>query len=141
MVAALGTFWQKLDEKGRLILPAKARAELAGGTYLTRGQGNCVFLFSEAQFEAYRAERALTTPPGMPAIAFDRIFFSSVVAQEPDKQGRITISQDLRDYAHLDRDLAVIGLAHRMEIWDAAAWNQYLAAYEAEFSQLSEGVR
>ncbi|MDR3202939.1 MAG: division/cell wall cluster transcriptional repressor MraZ [Bifidobacteriaceae bacterium] len=141
MVAAFGTFWQKLDEKGRIILPAKSRAELAGGTYLARGQDRCLFLFSAAQFDAYRGEMAADAPPGMPALAFDRIFFSSVVGQEPDKQGRITLPPDLRDYAGLERDLAVIGLEKRLEIWDAARWNSYLDQYVGDFSGLSDGVR
>jgi MraZ protein len=141
MVAAFGTSWQKLDEKGRIILPAKSRPELAAGTYLTRGQDRCVFLFSEAQFEAYRQETALNAPPGIPPIAFDRVFFSSVVAQDIDKQGRITVPAELRDYAGLERELAVVGLAKRMEIWDAKRWNSYLDLYVAEFSDLSEGVR
>jgi MraZ protein len=141
MAAALGTFWQKLDDKGRIILPAKARAELAGGTYLTRGQDRCLFLFSSDQFDAHRSDTAAAAPPGMPALAFDRVFFSSVVAQDPDKQGRITIPGELREYAGLDRDLAVIGLEKRMEIWDADRWNAYLDAYVADFSSLDEGVR
>jgi MraZ protein len=141
MVAAFGTFRQKLDDKGRIILPAKARADLAAGTFLTAGQDRCVFLFSQSQFDAYRAAKAQDSPPGMPAMAFDRVLFSSVVTQEVDKQGRITIPPDLRSYAGLDRDLAVIGLESRMEIWDAEAWTAYLAQYEQEFASLQEGVR
>jgi MraZ protein len=141
MVAALGTFLLKLDDKNRIILPAKARVDLAPGTYLTRGQDRCVFLFSEQQFADYRQEMADQAPPGMPAMAFDRVFFSSVVPQNLDKQGRLTIPSDLRDYAGLDRELAVIGLEKRMEIWDAAAWTAYLDQYIAEFSALSDGVR
>jgi MraZ protein len=141
MVAALGTFMQKLDDKGRLILPAKARPDLADGAYLTRGQGNCLFLFSTSQFDAYRDLMARNAPVGMPAMAFDRVFFSSVVRGELDKQGRITIPAELRKYAGLARDLAIIGLARRMEIWDATRWNEYLETYEADFSALSEGVR
>ncbi|MCL2787693.1 MAG: division/cell wall cluster transcriptional repressor MraZ [Micrococcales bacterium] len=141
MAAALGTFGLKLDDKGRLIVPARARDEMAGGTYLTRGQGNCLFLFTEPQFDSYRAEMAQNAPPGMPSIAFDRVFYSSVVNQTLDTQFRLTIPPVLREYAGLTRELAVIGLAHRMEVWDAEAWEAYLAAFSADYSGLSEGVR
>jgi len=141
MAAALGTFWLKLDDKGRLIVPSKARESLGAGTYLTRGQGDCLFLFSEPQFESYRSERLENAPPGMPSIAFDRVFFSSVVSQRLDSQFRISIPADLREYASLTHELAVIGLAQRMEVWNAQSWRDYLATYVADYSGLLEGVR
>jgi MraZ protein len=136
-----GTFFVKLDEKGRIVMPAKARSELIDGAYLTSGQDRCLFLFTESQFTAYRDQMALNAPPGMPALAFDRVFFSSVVAGSVDKQGRLAIPPKLRDYAGLDRELAVIGLATRMEIWNAETWQTYLDYHEADYSALREGVR
>jgi MraZ protein len=100
-----------------------------------------VFLFSQEQFELYREHNREQAPPGMPPMAFDRVFFSSVVTQDIDKQGRITVPPSLRAYAGLDRELAVIGLEERMEIWDAAKWQAYLDQYVAQFASLQEGVR
>jgi MraZ protein len=77
----------------------------------------------------------------MNARAFDRMLYSSVVRQEPDKQGRITIPPILREYAGLDRELAVVGMDTRIEIWDAAAWQTYTEAYEPLFSKLAGDVR
>jgi MraZ protein len=141
MSEAWGASFIKLDDKNRIILPAKFRAALADGAYLTRGHDECVFLFSRPQFDTYREHTRAHAPPGMPAIAFDRVFYSSVVIQEPDKQGRITIPQMLRDYAGLSRDLAVIGMEERMEIWDGDRWQTYLSEFEPMYAKLSEGVR
>ncbi|MDR1426987.1 MAG: division/cell wall cluster transcriptional repressor MraZ [Bifidobacteriaceae bacterium] len=141
MAAGAGEYSLKLDDKGRIILPAKVRPALASGAHLTRGQDHCLFLFSEAQFDAHRESMAEATPPGMPAVAFDRIFYSSVVTTDVDKQGRLNIPPALRAYAELERDLVVIVLATRMEIWSAAGWAAYLERYESAYASLSEGVR
>ncbi|MDR1187296.1 MAG: hypothetical protein LBK95_07555, partial [Bifidobacteriaceae bacterium] len=84
MSGSWGPSYIKLDEKHRLILPARVRPALADGTHLTWGQDNCLFLFSESQFEAHREHNRANPPPGMPPIAFDRIFYSSVVSQAMD---------------------------------------------------------
>ncbi|MDR2374529.1 MAG: division/cell wall cluster transcriptional repressor MraZ [Bifidobacteriaceae bacterium] len=141
MRGALGESLIKLDDKGRIILPAKARGALTDGVYLTRGQGECVFLFSEAQFDLYTEQNRAAAPPGMPAIAFDRVFYSGVVVQDMDKQGRVLVPPNLREYAGLSRDVAVIGLKQRLELWDAARWRAYLNDYTPQYSELSEGVR
>ncbi|MDR3360211.1 MAG: division/cell wall cluster transcriptional repressor MraZ [Bifidobacteriaceae bacterium] len=141
MSEAWGASFVKLDEKGRVILPAKTRAALAGGTYLTRGYDRCVFLFSKPQFDAHRERIRAETPPEMPAIAFDRMFFRSVVTQDIDKQGRITIPPLLRQYASLERDLVVIAMEARMEIWDAANWQAYEDQYIDLYAQMGKGAR
>jgi MraZ protein len=137
---AFGHSSNKLDEKGRVILPPRARAALATGAYLTRGHDNCVYLFSKPQFDDNRERNRANTPPGMPAIAFERIFYSSVVTADVDKQGRVTIPPLLRQYADLSRDLVIIGLEDRMEIWDAARWQSYLDEYVDQYAQLYEEV-
>ncbi|MDR0432150.1 MAG: division/cell wall cluster transcriptional repressor MraZ [Bifidobacteriaceae bacterium] len=141
MPAAFGEFRLKLDEKGRIVLPAKTRPQLAGGTYLTRGQDRCLFLFSEDQFAAYRERMAEDAPSGMPAMAFDRIFYSSVAAADVDKQGRLTIPPALREYAGLERDLVIVALERRMEVWSAGAWDAYYERYVTPYAALNEGVR
>ncbi len=105
----LGTHTPRLDDKGRLFLPAKYREELAAGLVLTKGQERC-------------------------------LFFASASDEVPDKQGRITIPPSLRDYAALQRDCVVIGANTRLEIWDAVAWDTYLAQQEDAFSDASEEV-
>ncbi|MDR2114378.1 MAG: division/cell wall cluster transcriptional repressor MraZ [Bifidobacteriaceae bacterium] len=140
MSEAWGASFIKLDEKNRVILPSKARPALADGVYLTRGQEQCVYLFSRPQFDAHKEKNRQETAPGVPLRAFERVFFSSVVTQDLDKQGRITVPALLREYAGLERELVVIGMDDRMEIWDAGRWQAYLDQYLEQYSWPDEVV-
>jgi MraZ protein len=126
----LGTHAPKLDEKGRLFLPAKYRDELAGGVVITKGQERCLYVFPVQEFT--RITEALSTAPvtSKGLRDYSRVLFASASDEVPDKQGRITIPPALRGYAGLQRDCVVIGANTRLEIWDAQAWETYLAAQE-----------
>jgi MraZ protein len=136
----LGTHQPRLDEKGRVFLPAKFRDELADGLVITKGQERCLYVFPIAEFS--RITEALRVAPVTAKAVRDysRVFFASASDETPDKQGRITIPPALREYAGLDRDCVVIGANTRVEIWDAAAWESYLEAQEPAFSELGEEV-
>jgi MraZ protein len=136
----LGTYSPRLDEKGRVFLPAKFRDELAEGLVITKGQERCLYVFSVAEFGRLteRLREAPLTAKG--ARDYGRVFFASAHDDTPDKQGRVTVPPPLREYAGLDRDCVVIGANTRVEIWDAAAWATYLAGQEEQFSSLSEEV-
>jgi MraZ protein len=136
----LGTHSPRLDDKGRLFLPAKYREELSGGLVMTKGQERCLYVFPETEFQ--RITEALRTAPVTAKAVRDysRVFFASASDEVPDKQGRITIPPALRGYAGLSRDCAVIGANTRLEIWDAGAWETYLSEQEQQFSDLSEEV-
>lgn len=136
----LGTHNPKLDDKGRLILPAKFREELAGGIVVTRGQENCLYLFSVREFEAMHDKIRQAPVTSKTARDFLRVFLSGASAETPDKQNRVTIPANLRGYADLDRELTVIGAGNRVEIWDSTKWETYLAASEESFSHTSEEV-
>lgn len=136
----LGTHHVRLDDKGRLFLPAKYREELAEGLVITKGQERCLYLFPVEEFQ--RITEALRAAP-MTAKAvrdYSRVFFAGASDETPDKQGRITVPQGLRAYAGLSRDCTVIGANTRLEIWDTQAWETYLSAQEQQFSDLSEEV-
>jgi MraZ protein len=136
----LGTYSPRLDEKGRLILPAKYREELAEGLVLTRGQERCLYVFSVREFERVHEQLRAAPLSSKQARDYIRVFLSGASDEVPDKQGRVTIPPPLRDYAGLDRELAVIGAGTRAEIWDAQAWNDYLNEKEAAFSETEEEV-
>ena len=136
----LGTYAPKLDDKGRLILPAEFRDELSRGVVLTRGQERCLYVFAESEFERHVErirEAPLTSKAGRD---FLRLFLSGASAEVPDKQFRVTIPPALRDYAGLSRDLTVIGAGTRAEIWDTAAWESYYTDREQSFSETEEEV-
>ena len=136
----LGTHHPRLDEKGRLVLPARWRDELADGLVITKGQERCLYFFTRAEFtdRAAALQAAPLTAKG--ARDYGRVLFASAADDVPDKQGRITIPQALRDYAGLDRECTVIGANTRAEIWDAGAWSAYSSEQEQAFSDLSEEV-
>ncbi len=136
----LGTHHPRLDEKGRLFLPAKFRDELAEGLVITKGQERCLYVFPTEEFG--RLTQALrATPMGTKAVRdYSRVFFASASDEVPDKQGRLTIPASLREYADLTRECVVIGANTRVEIWDADAWQAYLTAQEPAFAELSEEV-
>jgi MraZ protein len=136
----LGTHSPRLDDKGRLILPAKYREELATGLVLTKGQDGCLYVFPAAEFS--RITDALRTAPVTAKAVRDysRVLFASASDEELDRQGRITIPPGLREYAGLDRDCVVIGANTRLEIWEASAWASYLEQQEPAFSAASEEV-
>jgi MraZ protein len=136
----LGTHRPRLDDKGRLFLPAKYRDELADGLVITKGQERCLYVFPTAEFE--RLTEAVRSAPVTAKTVRDysRVFFASASDETPDKQGRVTIPPGLREYAALVRDCVVIGANTRLEIWDAAAWETYEAQQNEAFSTASEEV-
>ena len=136
----LGTHTPRLDEKGRLFLPAKYREELAGGVVITKGQERCLYVFPTAEFG--RITEALRAAPvtAKSVRDYSRVFFASASDEVPDKQGRVTIPPALREYAGLQRDCTVIGVTTRLEIWDSASWERYLGEQNEAFSAASEEV-
>jgi MraZ protein len=131
----LGTFAPKLDEKGRVILPAKFWDQFADGLVMTRGRDRCVYVYSESEFEELHErirQAPLTTKEGRDYV---RLFLSGATQDTPDKQHRVTIPPMLREYAGLDRDLTVIGAGSHAEIWDTEAWNTFYAATEAGYAE------
>ncbi len=134
----MGTFRPKLDEKGRLFLPAKFRDQLAEGVVVTQGQENCLVVWPPAVFdrEADRAaERPLTSKA---ARSYVRMFFSGGEETTPDKSGRIGIPAPLRDYAGLEKEVVVIGVRDRLEIWNPTSWEAYQADEVRRFAALDE---
>ena len=134
----LGTHSPRLDEKGRLILPAKFRDELSEGLVLTRGQERCIYVFSQREFVKVHEQMREAPISSRQSRDYIRVLLSGASDEVPDKQGRVTIPPMLRTYAGLDRELAVIGAGSRAEIWDATAWNDYLEEKETAFSETDE---
>ncbi|RHA42004.1 division/cell wall cluster transcriptional repressor MraZ [Cellulomonas rhizosphaerae] len=136
----LGTYTPRLDEKGRLILPAKFRGQLSTGLVMTRGQERCLFLLPMDEFRRYHGQLAQAPVTSKQARDYLRVFLSGASDELPDKQGRISIPPVLRKYAGLDRDVAVIGAGTRVEIWDLQAWETYLEEQESGYADTTEEV-
>ncbi len=136
----LGTHTPRLDDKGRLFLPAKFRDRLASGLVVTRGQERCLLVFPMDEFVALTERMQAAPVTSKRARDHIRVFLSGASDEIPDKQGRITIPAVLRQYAGLTRDCTVIGQGSRLELWDTTRWGEYLAANEESYSEQSEEV-
>jgi len=136
----LGTHEPKLDEKGRIILPARFRDELSNGLVITKGQERCLYVFPSNEFSAItdRLRQAPVTEKA--ARDYMRVMFAGAHDEVPDKQGRVTIPNGLREYAALEKDCVVIGANTRLEIWDSESWKSYLTDREKSFSDVSTEV-
>ena len=136
----LGTFVPKLDEKGRIILPAKFSDELRRRRRDDPRPGALHLRVQPARVRgAPRARSGRRRCTGKEGRDFLRLFLSGATQEIPDKQHRVTIPPMLREYAGLDRELTVIGAGSRAEIWDTAAWNTYYAATESRLRRHRRG--
>ena len=136
----LGTYEPKIDDKGRVILPARFREDMEGGIVLTRGQEHCIYAFPAQEFEQMTVELRRAPLSSKQARDYVRVLLSGAYKEVPDKQGRIPLPPDLRKYAGLDRELTVIGAGSRAEIWNSQAWNDYLSVQEDVFSQTENEI-
>ncbi len=136
----LGTHTPRLDDKGRLALPARFRPELEGGLVICKGQDRCLFVFPTVEFGHFT--QALRDAPVTDRRVRDygRVLFASASRETPDGQGRITVPPQLRQYAGLSKECVVIGANRRIEVWDAATWNSYLEGSEQAFADVAEEV-
>lgn len=129
----LGTHRYQMDPKGRVSLPKGFRAAFSDGVYLTLGQDNCVFAFPAAQWERRSdeiRERPLSDGPGR---ALARVFFGSAEYVELDAQGRLLMPQRLRKLAEVGKEVVVVGVDDRIEIWDAKTWDGYWGIHNAAY--------
>lgn len=136
----LGTYSPRLDDKGRLALPARFRPDLEGGLVICKGQERCLYVFPTARFTTFT--QALADAPLTDARVrhYGRTLFASASNETPDGQGRITIPPVLRGYAGLSKDCVVIGANNRLEIWDAQAWNEWSEQADEAFAEIAEEV-
>ncbi|MCX7710935.1 MAG: division/cell wall cluster transcriptional repressor MraZ [Clostridia bacterium] len=120
-----GEYQHSVDPKGRVIVPAKFREGLGEKFIVTKGLDNCLFAYSLAEWTNLEAKLKTLPMTNKDARAFIRFFFAGATECEVDKQGRILIPQNLREYAALEKDVYVIGVSTRVEIWDKAKWENY----------------
>lgn len=134
----IGEHHHTLDGKGRLILPARFRANLGERCIATRGLDHCLFAFPMEewrQMEQKLRNLPLTNPE---ARAFSRFFFSGATECELDAQGRILIPPSLREYAGMNREVVIIGVSSRIEIWAKERWLEYCSRAEESYEKLAE---
>ncbi|HWB38000.1 MAG TPA: division/cell wall cluster transcriptional repressor MraZ [Rugosimonospora sp.] len=122
----LGQYQHSLDDKGRLILPAKFRGQLEDGAYMARGLDGCVCVYPTDEWERVSNNMRELSTRGPQQRQAARSFFAGAAEVTPDKQGRVPVPAHLREFGglSLDRDVVVAGVLSRVEIWDAERWAQ-----------------
>lgn len=135
-----GTYTPKVDEKGRLFLPAKFREAMAEGLVMTRGQERSIDIRTAADFEQFTEKFRTASQTDARLRGYGRMLFGLMSEQTPDKQGRITITPELRAYAGLGREAVVVGVYDRIEVWEPKAWTAYNAEQEEAFANISEEI-
>ncbi len=138
MAVLMGEYLHTVDNKGRIILPAKLRDELGESFILTKGLDNCLFVYGKEEW-AILENKLKQLPLAKPeARAFVRFFFAGAAEAECDKQGRVLLPVNLREYAKLDKDAVVIGVSNRVEIWSKDAWDKYNEEVSPAVTQIAE---
>lgn len=134
----LGEYQHQIDQKGRVVLPAKFREEMADGLVVTKSMEHCLFVYTLSEWAVQENQAKSLSMFDQAGRDFKRIFFSPAAKAVPDKQGRFVIPQNLRDYANLDKDIVVIGTGEYVEIWDKEEWAKYSAVAEAAYPEIAE---
>ena len=120
----LGEFQHSLDAKGRVILPAEFRDQRAGGAVIARGLDGCLSVYPREEFETMAETVREKARRGERERRAARSFFAGAKPVAPDRQGRVAIPQNLREFAALGRDVMVVGVDFRIEIWDTSRWRE-----------------
>lgn len=139
-----GEYEHSLDKKGRLILPSKFR-EAAKTNYIerffiTRGLDNCLFMFPEDEWKTQEAKFKAISFTKSQSRKFNRLYFSGAQEVEFDKQGRILIPKYLKDFAGIKRDVMIIGVSNRIEIWDMEKWKEFYNSEKGSFEKIAEDL-
>ncbi len=126
----IGEYYHSIDEKGRIMVPVKFRNDFSGKIYVTRGLDGCLFVFGEKEWqELYERIKSLKMSDATPVIRF---LWNGAAETECDKQGRILIPQNLREFAGLTKEAVFAGSATRAEIWNKEKWLSYEAELKSD---------
>ncbi|WP_124057540.1 division/cell wall cluster transcriptional repressor MraZ [Vaginisenegalia massiliensis] len=134
----IGEFQHNIDTKGRLIMPAKFRNDLGHHFIVTRGLDGCLFGFPMESWDGIQEKLKQLPLAKKDARAFSRFFYSAATEVEVDKQGRINLPQNLIEFAKIDKECRVIGVADRIEIWSSEKWDQFAEQAEENFEDIAE---
>ena len=136
----MGEYQHKMDSKGRVIIPAKFRDELGDKFVATRGLDNCLFVYPMHEWSVLEEKLSSLPITSKNARTFVRFFFSGATECELDKQGRMSIPSNLRNYAKLDKEIVIIGLSNRIELWSESNWNDYLDSAEESSEEIANAM-
>ena len=121
----VGEYYHNIDAKGRIIVPAKFREKLGEQFIIAKGFEGCLFVYPMEDWQELTEKMALLPSNQKNARSLQRRFLSGAAEAEPDKQGKVLLTSLHREYANLTKEVAIIGVGKRVEIWDAQSWIDY----------------
>jgi len=136
----IGEYQHTMDAKGRLFIPARLREGLGETAVATKGLDRCLFLFSAGEWQNIENKLRRLPLARADARAFARLFFSGAAEVEVDKQGRILLPAHLREYAGLSKEVVILGVSSRVEIWDREEWTRYSNAAGDSYEEIAEKI-
>ena len=134
----IGEYQHTLDSKNRVIMPSKFREKLGDSFVMTKGLDNCLFIYSSKEWDIVEDKLKSLPMTNKDARAFVRYFFAGACECELDKQGRILMPNHLKDYANIDKDLVIIGVSTRIEIWSREEWNKFNSDANISYEDVAE---
>jgi len=136
----IGEYEHTVDVKGRIIMPSKLRENIGEKFIITKGLDKCLFAYSKSEWTNF--EEKLKTLPltNKNARDFVRFFLSGAVECEIDKQGRFLVPANLRTYANIDKEIVIIGVGTRLEIWDKGSWTNYSSEENISADEIAENM-
>jgi len=137
-----GEYEHTIDKKGRLIVPSRFRDSFkeydVEKLYITRGLDKCLFVFTENEWKSQESKFRSISFTKSESRKFNRMYFAGATQIECDKQGRILIPKYLKDYAGIKRDVMIIGVSNRIEVWAKDDWQQYYNEAKGSFEDIAE---
>ncbi len=136
----MGEYHHNIDDKGRLIIPAKFRTELGDKFIIARGLEKCLYVYSETEWNKTVAKLKTLPFTKKDVRTFDRFFFSGATECEFDRQGRINITSPLVSYADITKECVIIGANDRIEIWSEEGWNNFFVENQSTIEDIAENL-
>lgn len=139
-----GEYYHSIDRKGRLVLPSRirevAKTNFVEKFFVTRGLDKCLFMFGENEWLSQEQKFKTLSFTKTESRQFNRLFFSGAVEAESDKQGRILIPQYLKDYAGIKKEVVIVGVSNRLEIWAKDLWSEFYKNTQGSFEQIAQNL-
>ena len=136
----MGEYNHTIDAKGRLIVPAKFREILGDNFIVTKGLDGCLFVYPNDEWTRFEEKLKSLPLTNKNARQFTRFFLAGAAACEVDTQGRILLPQVLREFASLEKDVVLVGVASRIEIWSRERWDESMNTYDGDMDEVAENM-
>ncbi|MBI3573261.1 MAG: division/cell wall cluster transcriptional repressor MraZ [Candidatus Kerfeldbacteria bacterium] len=136
----IGEYHHALDDKGRVQIPVKFRNDLAKGAVVTRGLDNCLFIYTQKEWNSLAEQIARLPISKANTRAFSRLMLAGAMELEIDRQGRVVLPEYLRSFANLSKTIVIAGLYNRLELWNKNTWEKYRSGTEKQSGDIAEAL-